>query len=185
MTPLQNNSSSWRAVKGVLYVCDADTGMKIETQRMNDDVELVRWISNSVVAVVTRTAVFHWHVTRNRCLRPEEWFLRDPALRNATIVDYRVCQDGAWAALIAHEPTINARESIAAEGLVQLYCRERATSRLVEAHAMDLVEADLTGFPRGMTLAIIAKRTLMASEVCSFGVPLSVCSVAPSCASCN
>ncbi|KZW01280.1 clathrin heavy-chain terminal domain-containing protein [Exidia glandulosa HHB12029] len=151
--------------KGVLYVCDADTGMKLETQRMNDDIELVRWISNSLVAVVTRTAVYHWQVNRNRCLRPDEWFIRDPALRSATIVDYRICQDGAYAALIAHEPTINARESIAAEGLVQLYSRQHATSKIIEGHAFDLVEADLTGYPRGMVLALSAKRTLMTSEL--------------------
>ncbi|EJD36485.1 clathrin heavy-chain terminal domain-containing protein, partial [Auricularia subglabra TFB-10046 SS5] len=151
--------------KGMLYVCDAEKGAKLESHRMNDDVELVRWINAHTVAVVTRSAVWHWRVTRNRCGRPEEWFLRDPALGNATVVDYRVCGDGSWCALMAHEPNIDAREHIPAEGLVQLFSREAGASKLVEAHALDLVESDLTGFPRGMTLCIYAKRTLMSSEL--------------------
>lgn len=153
---------------GVVNAYDIESGHRLYTQTFVEEVDFIRWISSRIVAIVTRGFVWHWEVSRSRANPPVEWFERDPAIRNTIIVDYRTVRDGEWCVLMANDkpsPVSAGRAAIPIEGIAQLYSREANLSSIIEAHSMELVEVDLFGYPRNMVLGLMAKRTVMSSEV--------------------
>lgn len=155
--------------EGTANVYDCDSGHRLFSQKFEDEIDFIRWIGDKVVAIVTRASVWHWEVLKNHAEAPVEWFERDPAIRNTIIVDYKTCREGEWCVLMANDkpsPIAAGKAAIPVEGVAQLYSREANLSSIIEAHAMDIVEVDITGYPRDMILGLMAKRTVMSSEVC-------------------
>ncbi len=60
MSPFVLTVSSIAAAAKTLQIFNLETKSKVKACTITEDVLYWRWISNTVVALVTDTAVFHW-----------------------------------------------------------------------------------------------------------------------------
>ena len=95
---------------------------------MPDDVVFWKWISNTVIGLVTEASVFHWSMEGDA--GPVKIFDRHASLNGTQIINYRVNSDEKWMVLIG----ISANQGRVV-GSMQLYNKDRGVSQNLEGHA--------------------------------------------------
>ncbi|KAG8858441.1 hypothetical protein FRB91_009751 [Serendipita sp. 411] len=78
-----------------LQVFNIETKTKVKSHMNSEDVIFWKWISNSVIGLVTETAVFHWSITDSTS-PPQKIFDRHASLAGAQIINYRATPDEKW-----------------------------------------------------------------------------------------
>ncbi|WFD44415.1 Clathrin heavy chain [Malassezia psittaci] len=122
-----------------LQVFNLDTKTKVQSHAMHQDVTFWRWISSSVLGIVTETAVYHWNVDSDA--PPQKMFDRHASLADTQIINYRASDDQSWMALIGiSSNTGDAPNSFRIRGSMQLYNRQRGVSQPIEGHAASFAE---------------------------------------------
>ena len=100
-----------------------------------------RWVTPSLIALVTATSVFHWALEGDSA--PVKVFDRNPALGEATqIINYQVSGDGKWCILCG----ISAGETPGViNGNMQLYSIDKAVSQILQGHSGAFTVLNLPG----------------------------------------
>ena len=65
---------------------------------MNEEIVFWKWVTNSIIGLVTETAVFHWDGTGDSA--PQKVFDRHASLVGSQIINYRINSDEKWMLLI-------------------------------------------------------------------------------------
>ncbi|CAL4160616.1 unnamed protein product [Meganyctiphanes norvegica] len=98
------------------------------THTMEKEVQFLKWISTSKLALVMETAVFHWSMDDDAL--PQNIFDRHSSLNGCQIINYHADASQNWLLLIG----ISARQNRVV-GFMQLYSEERKASQPIEGHA--------------------------------------------------
>lgn len=122
-----------------LQIFNLDTKAKVKSHAMHQDVIFWRWISPSVLGIVTDTAVYHWSIEGES--GPQKMFDRHASLAETQIINYRSSDDEKWMVLIGiSSNTGDAPNAFKIKGSMQLYNRERGVSQPIEGHAASFAE---------------------------------------------
>jgi clathrin heavy chain len=130
-----------------LQVFNLDTKTKLKAFSIAESVEFWKWVSPSLLGIVTPTACYHWDVASGGVdAPPVKVFDRTQNLGGAQIISYRVSGDGKWCALVGIAPGSAERPALA-RGVMQLFSQEQAKSQPLEAHAAAFATARFAGRP--------------------------------------
>jgi clathrin heavy chain len=112
-----------------VQIFNLDTRQKLKSHQLTEPCVYWKWTSNSNLAMVTASAVYHWSLEGDSA--PQQVFDRHPSLQNAQIINYRVSQDGKWCVLGGIAPGANG----VVNGSMQLYNFEKKLSQPLQGHA--------------------------------------------------
>jgi len=127
MSPTQNIIALRSGTRVQIFNLDAK--QKLKSYEMPEAVMFWKWATDSVLAMVTGTAVYHWSLAGAE--DPVKLFDRHQSLgANSQIINYNVSPDGKWCLLggiSAGQGGIN--------GNMQLYSTEKKVSQPLQGHA--------------------------------------------------
>jgi clathrin heavy chain len=146
-----------------LQVFNLDTKTKLKAFSIAESVEFWKWVSPSMLGLVTPTAVYHWDVSSGPVdAAPVKIFDRTSNLQGAQIISYRVSADGKWCVLVGITPGSAERPALA-RGAMQLFSVEQAKSQPLEAHAAAFSTCRFSGRPAELppsTVIAFAQKTV-------------------------
>lgn len=120
--------------KNKLQVRNLEMNSVTGSTTMSDEVVFWKWISPSMLALVTESAVYHWSLEKSDS-SPKKVFERLEDLADSQIINYRVDSSMEWCCLVGL-----AREGDRMAGHLQLYSRGRNASQHIEGHACAFVD---------------------------------------------
>jgi clathrin heavy chain len=170
MNPVHNILALRDAVN--LQVFNLGDKQKVNDCTMSEAVEYWRWISESKIAIVTATSVYHWNVMESGA-KPVKLFPRLQNLAGTQIISYRVDKAEKWCCLIG---IAKAKDSDRIVGSMQLYSMERKQSQALEGHAAAFFTTTLDGATKPTTLFCFGSRTAASAKlfVIEVGTPSEV-----------
>lgn len=133
-------------------IYNLDTRQMIFCMTINMQVVFWRWIDGSTIAMVTKTAVYHWDLSKDKH-EPRFVFNRHVRLRDVAIVNYVVDKTLNWYALVGL--TIEDNRIC---GITQIYSVEHELSQPIEAHAVTFCSYTLPGNQHASTLLVAVVR---------------------------
>jgi hypothetical protein len=83
-----------------LQVFNLEQKAKITSHLMTEDMVFWKWISPSLLGLVTETAVYHWDISAGESAVPVKQFDRHANLTGSQIINYRVNAEGKWMLLV-------------------------------------------------------------------------------------
>jgi clathrin heavy chain len=131
---------------------------KVNDCVMSEPVEFWKWISDSKLALVTASSVYHWSMNDNA--KPQKIFARHQSLAGTQIINYRVDAAEKWCAVIGIT-----RKDDRIAGAMQLYSVDRKVSQALEGHAAAFSDFRSEGSTRNSTLFCFASRTAASSKL--------------------
>ena len=113
------------------------------TTTLNEKVVFWRWISDTKLALVGATSVYHLDITQGTSAAPVKIFDRLPTLANCQIMSYDVDATEKWCYLIGLYSDAN--RNILSH--IQLYSIERSMAMPLEGYAACFAEMPVTDAP--------------------------------------
>ena len=130
---------------------------------MNEDVAFWKWISSTVIGLVTEGSVYHWSIS-DATSPPQKVFDRHASLAGAQIINYRATPDEKWLVLVGISGN-TAPGGFKVKGAMQLYSRERGVSQPIEGHAAAFAEINIDGSATPTKLFTFSVRTATGAKV--------------------
>ncbi|KAI0482966.1 clathrin heavy chain-like protein [Xylariaceae sp. FL0804] len=149
-----------RAQSRTLQIFDLEQKQKLKSAQMNEDVIYWKWISESVLGLVTDTSVYHWNIYDATQSAPVEVFKRNANLNGCQIINYRVNSDGKWMAVVGIS-----QQQGRIVGSLQLYSKDRGISQAIEGHAAAFGTLRLEGAAEDTKLFTFAVRTATGAKL--------------------
>ncbi|KIM68076.1 hypothetical protein SCLCIDRAFT_1209460 [Scleroderma citrinum Foug A] len=147
-----------------LQIFNIETKQKVKSHINNEDVVFWKWISESIIGMVTETSVYHWTVT-DQTSPPQKVFDRHATLTGAQIINYRATPDEKWLVLIGITGNTTNPSAFKVKGAMQLYSRDRGVSQPIEGHAASFAELNLDGHQHVTKLFTFAVRTATGAKL--------------------
>jgi clathrin heavy chain len=147
-----------------LQVFNIETKQKVKSHVNNEDITFWKWVSDSVIGMVTEASVFHWSIS-DATTPPQKVFDRHATLAGAQIINYRVSADEKWMVLVGISGNATNPSAFKVKGAMQLYSRERGVSQPIEGHAASFAEIKLDGCQHPTKLFTFAVRTAAGAKV--------------------
>lgn len=121
-----------------------DTKQKVKSHANNEDVVFWTWVSDSMIGMVTDTAVYHWSIS-DATSPPQKVFDRHPTLAGTQIINYRVSPCEKWMVLVGISQNTTNPSGFKVKGSMQLYSKEKGVSQPIEGHAASFAELKMEG----------------------------------------
>ena len=121
-----------------LQVFNLETKAKLKSHMSPQDVIYWRWISATVLGIVTTSSVYHWSIEDDAA--PQKVFDRHASLADTQIINYRASADGKWMVLIGISSNTVDANAFRIKGSMQLYSKERGVSQPIDGHAAAFAE---------------------------------------------
>ena len=157
---LQCSSSAART----LQIFNIETKQKVKSHTSNEDIVFWKWVSDTIIGMVTDSAVYHWSIA-DQTSAPQKVFDRHPTLAGAQIINYRVTSDEKWLVLIGISGNSTNPSAFKVKGSMQLYSRDRGVSQPIEGHAASFAEIKQDGHQMPTKLFTFAVRTATGAKV--------------------
>jgi clathrin heavy chain len=106
LTSWYHASAPGRIAGHQLQIFNIELKSKIKSHTMTEDVAFWKWISPTIVGIVTDTAVFHWSIEGES--PPVKMFDRHASLVGSQIINYRANSDEKWLLLIGISAQVRA-----------------------------------------------------------------------------
>jgi len=135
-----------------LQIFNIEQKQKIKACNLTDAVVFWKWISPTMLALVTQTSVYHWPL--EGATDPVKVFDRHASLSDCQIINYRVDNSQKWLCVVG----IAQREGRIA-GAMQLYSVEKKVSQAIEGHAAAFGNFTVDGATSPSIIFAFAKRT--------------------------
>jgi clathrin heavy chain len=130
----------------------------------NEDVIFWKWVSDTIIGMVTSTAVYHWTIA-DPTSPPMKVFDRHATLADTQIINYRITPDEKWFVLIGISGNTTNPSAFKVKGSMQLYSKERGVSQAIEGHAAAFAQIKLDGHAHPTKLFTFAVRTATGAKV--------------------
>ena len=147
-----------------LQVFNIETKQKVKSHVNNEDVVFWKWLTDSIIGLVTETAVYHWSIA-DTTSPPAKVFDRHPTLVGAQIINYRASADEKWLVLVGISGNTTNPSAFKVKGAMQLYSKERGVSQPIEGHAASFAEIKLDGHQHVTKLFTFSVRTATGAKV--------------------
>jgi len=142
-----------------MQIFNIELKSKMKAHNMPEPVVFWKWISPSVIALVTANAVFHW--TMDGDSAPSKIFDRHASLAACQIINYKADDKISWCCLTGISKTPDGRIG----GSMQLFSIERQMTQTIEGHACAFVDLTLAGNTTPSTLFAFANRGAAESSI--------------------
>ncbi|KAK2960627.1 putative Clathrin heavy chain 1 [Blattamonas nauphoetae] len=123
-----------------VQVYDVELSSRLRATKVNENVELMRWIDLNTLVLVTTTAVYHWSLDGDA--QPQLVFNRRAELNGMNIVNYRTDTRKNWCVLLASTVDPATRRLT---GALQIHNCEKNKSQFAPAHTGMYVQAQMDG----------------------------------------
>ncbi|KAK9449233.1 uncharacterized protein V1518DRAFT_417454 [Limtongia smithiae] len=153
MNPVQN-ILALRAQGRTIQIFNLDVKQKIKSFTMDEDVTFWTWYSDTSIALITDTSIYHWDIVDSPQPAPVKIADRHASLTGSQIINYHVDPDAKWSVLIG----IMAEDGRVA-GHMQLYSTDRKQSQPIEGHVATFARLRLEGATVDSKLFAFATRT--------------------------
>jgi clathrin heavy chain len=131
-----------RAQGRTLQLFNLQTKERLSTYTHAEEIQFWRWISQTTLALVTPSSVWHWDVIGSGDGKPSKFFDRGEQLAGNQIINYVVSDDSSWACLVG----ITAVPGLGGvRGNMQLFSKARNVSQPLEGHAATFGSLRLDG----------------------------------------
>jgi len=117
-----------------------------------------KWITSNCIALVTQTAVYHWHMDGKET--PTKMFDRLQNLGECQIINYRADQSETWLTLVGIAP-----KDGQVVGSTQLHSVQRGVSQYIEAHAAAFAQYLMEGASKQSTLFVFAQKNAAGAKL--------------------
>jgi len=141
-----------------LQIFNIEKKDRVKACQMTDQVVFWKWISDTVLGIVTGTSAYHWALEGTS--EPVKVFERHASLNDCQIINYRADDAQKWLCIVG----IAQREGRIV-GAMQLYSVERKVSQPIEGHAAAFANFTPDGAPGPSTLFAFANRSPTASKL--------------------
>jgi len=121
-----------------LQVFDIQQKKRLQQYNMTDTVIFWKWITSKIIALVTKTSVYHWEIDGSS--PPKKVFDRLPEMSEHQIINYHADKDVKWMCVVGI-----AQKQDRIVGNIQLYSVERKVSQPIEGHAAGFVNLKMGG----------------------------------------
>eukprot|EP01091_Cochliopodium_minus_P018741 TRINITY_DN767_c0_g3_i2.p1 TRINITY_DN767_c0_g3~~TRINITY_DN767_c0_g3_i2.p1 ORF type:complete len:1748 (-),score=554.20 TRINITY_DN767_c0_g3_i2:55-5298(-) len=138
--------------QNLLQIFDINGKSRVKDYTATEEIVFWRWISETALALVTPTQVYHWSMEPN--VQPQKMFDRHASLSGCDIVNYRTDEAQKWLLLSGYAARNN---QIA--GQMQLYSVEKNVTQPLEGHACVFVPFLVEGSSKPSTLFCLANKT--------------------------
>ncbi|KAF8582771.1 clathrin heavy chain 1 [Ramaria rubella] len=147
-----------------LQIFNIQTKAKVKSHIMNEDVVFWKWVSDTIIGLVTDSSVYHWTIA-DETSPPQKMFDRHASLSGAQIINYRVTTEEKWFVLVGIAGNANNPAAFKVKGAMQLYSKERGVSQAIEGHAAAFAELKLDGGQTATNLFTFAVRTATGAKL--------------------
>ncbi|KAF8518034.1 hypothetical protein BU17DRAFT_76299 [Hysterangium stoloniferum] len=147
-----------------LQIFNIQTKTKVKSHIMNEDVVFWKWVSDSIIGLVTDTSVYHWTIA-DETSPPQKMFDRHATLSGAQIINYRIATDEKWFVVIGIAGNTSNPAAFKVKGAMQLYSKERGVSQAIEGHAAAFADVKLDGSAIATKLFAFAVRTATGAKL--------------------
>ena len=125
---------------------------------MHEDIVFWKWVSSSILGLVTESAVYHWDLLPDSV--PLKLFDRNPNMAGTQIINYKVNDESKWCLLIG----ISAQQGRVV-GSMQLFSKDRNVSQPLEGHAAAFATIKLDGSQSLTNLFTFSVRTAVGAKL--------------------
>ncbi|KAH7050368.1 hypothetical protein BKA62DRAFT_739196 [Auriculariales sp. MPI-PUGE-AT-0066] len=148
-----------------IFLYHSDSARCLKVFHMDCGVQFLKWVSQSVLSIVTLTAVWHWYISKSPAGSgpPKCLFTRNTLVHGWTPVDYRFCAASGVSALVVYgAETVTAKfgtavgESGAVQTRVQVLHAERGTSEVLAGSCVALYDGSRIGPNSSITPVVLA-----------------------------
>ncbi len=142
-----------------LKVLDLSMESTVKQHRLpeGDDIVFWRWLSKTMIAIVTNTKVYHWSMDGTAA--PVVVFDRNSALEGGKVISYQVSNDTQWCALVAIKRNA---DGSSLDGVSQLYSVKNNKTQVVSAHAVCFAQVALNKGEAPATIFCFAEKKSVA-----------------------
>ena len=140
-----------------LQIFNIELKSKMKSHQMPESVVFWRWLSPTMLGIVTNTAVYHWSVEGDAA--PAKIFDRTANLNGNQIIAYRASEDMQWFTLIGIAPGDPSRPQLV-KGNMQLYSVAQQRSQALEAHAAAFSTHQIPGNAAPSQVVAFAQKTV-------------------------
>lgn len=141
-----------------LQIFNIDAKTKIKSFQMPEQVLFWKWVTPTLIGLVTATAVYHWSM--EGASDPVKAFDRTANLEGNQIINYRVSPDMKWCVLVGITAGSPERPQLV-KGNMQLFSVEQKRSQALEAHAASFAQVN------GTNVITFATKTVVAGQLTS------------------
>ncbi|KIJ55342.1 hypothetical protein M422DRAFT_219983 [Sphaerobolus stellatus SS14] len=147
-----------------LQVFNIQTKTKVKSHIMNEDIIFWKWVSDTIIGLVTESSVYHWTIA-DETSPPQKMFDRHASLTGAQIINYRITPDEKWFVVVGIAGNTTNPAAFKVRGAMQLYNKDRGVSQAIEGHAAAFAELKLEGAPAPTKLFTFAVRTATGAKL--------------------
>ncbi|PGH15842.1 hypothetical protein AJ80_05373 [Polytolypa hystricis UAMH7299] len=148
------NIIALRAQGKTIQIFDLQAKQKLKSYVMDEEVVFWTWYSETSIALVTQTSIFHWNVFDATSEKPDKIFDRISNLSGTQIISYRITDDEKWSCVVGIS-----QQQGRIVGTMQLYSKERGVSQYIEGHAAAFANVRVEGSPMPHKVFTFAVRT--------------------------
>ncbi|CAA7057232.1 unnamed protein product [Microthlaspi erraticum] len=147
-----------------LQIFNIEAKSKIKSHQMPEQVVFWKWISPTMLGLVTQTSVYHWSIEGDS--PPVKVFDRTANLANNQIINYKCDPSEKWLVLIGIAPGSPERPQLV-KGNMQLFSVDQQRSQALEAHAASFAQFKVPGNENPSTLISFATKSVNAGQITS------------------
>jgi len=136
-----------------LQIFNMEMKSKMKSHQLTEPVIFWKWISPSMVAMVTGAAVFHWSMEGDT--QPQKVFDRHASLSDCQIINYKTSPDEKWMVLVGIKSEPGTQRIV---GAMQLYSKEKNVSQPIAGHAAAFHSYMCEGYTTPSTLFTFANK---------------------------
>ncbi|WAR02762.1 CLH1-like protein [Mya arenaria] len=112
-------------------VFNVETKLLLTKTKVHDPVHFWTWLTPEILAIITDTTVYHWHLFKTKDSQPEKVFCRHSRLAFSEITSYKADVNLRWFAITGLTP-----EEDKISGLTQLYNMDEDITQCIACHAV-------------------------------------------------
>ncbi|KAG9142165.1 hypothetical protein Leryth_007608 [Lithospermum erythrorhizon] len=147
-----------------LQIFNIEMKAKLKSHQMPEQVVFWKWITPSMLGLVTQSSVYHWSIEGDSA--PVKVFDRAANLANNQIINYRCDPTEKWLVLIGIAPGSPERPQLV-KGNMQLFSVEQQRSQALEAHAAAFATTRVPGNDKDSILISFATKTSNSGQTTS------------------
>eukprot|EP00271_Cylindrocystis_brebissonii_P014176 TRINITY_DN35436_c0_g1_i1.p1 TRINITY_DN35436_c0_g1~~TRINITY_DN35436_c0_g1_i1.p1 ORF type:complete len:1694 (-),score=426.59 TRINITY_DN35436_c0_g1_i1:500-5581(-) len=147
-----------------LQIFNIEEKTKIKSYQMPEQVVFWKWISTTMLGLVTQTSVFHWSIQGET--EPVKMFERTANLSGNQIINYRSDPSEKWLVLVGIAPGAPERPQLV-KGNMQLFSVDQQRSQALEAHAASFAQFKVAGNDTPSLLIAFSTKTIAQGQLTS------------------
>jgi clathrin heavy chain len=106
-----------------LQIFNIEAKQKVKSHVNHEDVVFWKWVSDTILGMVTDSSIFHWTIT-DQTSAPQKIFDRHLTLASTQIINYPITPDKKWLVLIGISRNLTNSSAFKVKGSMQLYSRD-------------------------------------------------------------